>query len=44
MDLPAARAVVLDMSPKQALQIAGNSFSSSYQISVKEIPVWNGRI
>ncbi len=30
MDLPSARAVVLDLSPKQALQIAGYSFSSSY--------------
>ena len=31
MDLPSARAVVLDLSPKQALQIAGYTFSSSYQ-------------
>jgi len=31
MDLPGARAVVLDISPKQALQIAGHSFSSSYR-------------
>jgi phytoene dehydrogenase-like protein len=30
-DLPGARAVVLDMSPKQALQIAGYSFSSYYR-------------
>ena len=30
MDLPKARAVVLDLSPKQALQIAGYTFSSSY--------------
>jgi phytoene dehydrogenase-like protein len=30
-DLPGARAIVLDISPKQALQIAGHSFSSSYR-------------
>lgn len=30
MDLPSTRAVVLDLSPKQALQIAGYRFSSSY--------------
>jgi phytoene dehydrogenase-like protein len=30
-DLPKARAVVLDMSPKQILRIAGNTFSSSYR-------------
>jgi len=36
MDLPGARAIVLDMSPKQALQIAGNSFSSSYQYQLEK--------
>jgi len=36
MDLPGARAVVLDLSPKQALQIAGHSFSSSYQHQLKK--------
>src|SRR6201995_3791489 len=30
-DLPGARAVVMDISPKQALEIAGYSFSSSYR-------------
>jgi phytoene dehydrogenase-like protein len=30
-DLPAAKAVLLDLSPKQVLQIAGDTFSSSYQ-------------
>jgi len=31
MDLPSARAVVLDLSPKQALQIAGYTFSPFYR-------------
>jgi len=35
-DLPGARAVVLDISPKEALQIAGNSFSSSYLHQLKK--------
>jgi phytoene dehydrogenase-like protein len=34
-DLPIARAVILDMSPGQALGIAGNHFSSSYQSKMK---------
>ena len=36
MDLPGARAVVLDLSPKQALQIAGYRFSSSYGNQLKK--------
>ena len=30
-DLPGSRAIVLDVSPKQALEIAGHSFSSFYR-------------
>jgi phytoene dehydrogenase-like protein len=36
MDLPSARAVVLDLSPKQAMQIAGYSFSTSYGNQLKK--------
>jgi phytoene dehydrogenase-like protein len=36
MDLPSARAVVLDLSPKQALEIAGHAFSSSYANQLKK--------
>jgi phytoene dehydrogenase-like protein len=35
-DLPSARAVVLDLSPKQALEIAGYTFSSSYSNQLKK--------
>ena len=34
-DLPTARAVILDMSPGQALGIAGDQFSSSYQSQLR---------
>ncbi len=34
-DLPTARAIILDMSPVQALGIAGDQFSSSYQNQLK---------
>jgi phytoene dehydrogenase-like protein len=35
-DIPSARAVVLDVSPKQALQIAGYAFSFSYGNQLKK--------